>query len=230
MKWPHGNHYFLLYSAGSWISYYSFLAAAQRRKELEAWAIAKELRFSADNNYSFDHRLPEFKYLQQGSNRYAYNIIQGHWQERSFLGFDYHYETYSTDSKGNRQTYHYYFSAIILSSKVPLKPLFIRPESFLDKITEFFGYDDIDFESAEFSRKFYVKAADRRWAYDVIHTRTMEFLLSAPLFTIQFDSTQVMAYRSGTFSTQDFEAATEVVRGILDRLPEYLVRQQEGKV
>jgi hypothetical protein len=105
--------------------------------------------------------------------------------------------------------------------------LFVRPEGIWDKITEFIGFDDIDFESAEFSRKFYVKAEDKRWAYDVIHPRVMEFLLAAPRFPIQFGPDCVIAYRGSTFSTLDFESAAGVIGGILDRLPEYLVKQQK---
>lgn len=146
-------------------------ARAKRRQALKEWAESNGLRFSPQKDWTVEQRFPEFKRLQEGSNRYAYNIMQGGWSGRAFLGFDCHYETRTMDSKGRRQTQHHYFSAVILESDLPLKPLFIRPEGFFDKVTEFFGFDDIDFESAEFSRKFYVKAEDRRWAYDVIHTR-----------------------------------------------------------
>ena len=97
----------------------------------------------------------------------------------------------------------------------------------LDKITEFAGFNDIDFESAEFSRKFYVKSPDKRWAYDVIHPRMMEFLLASPVFTLQFDLTQIMISRSSTFSANDYESAVGVVEGMIERLPEYLVKQQQ---
>jgi hypothetical protein len=204
-------------------------AAAKRRQELEAWAKANGLRFSRDKDRGFDERFREFNCLRQGSNRYAYNVLSGQWKDRGFLGFDYHYETHSTDSKGRRQTNHHRFSAVILESEFPLKPLFIRPESFFDKITEFFGYDDIDFESAEFSRKFYVKAQDKRWAYDVIHQRTMAYLLDAPRHTIQFDTGHVIAQDSSVFKVPEFETAASVIRGILDRLPDYVVKQQRGE-
>ena len=102
-------------------------------------------------------------------------------------------------------------------------------KDFFDRITEFFGLDDIDFESAEFSRKFFVKAKDKRWAYDVIHTRTMQFLLDMPQFTMQFDPLHAIAHRSSKFKTGEFEAAAEVIVGILDRLPDYLVKQMQGE-
>ena len=61
-------------------------------------------------------------------------------------------ETYTT-TKNGRQTHHHYFSAIIVESPLPLKPLYLRPESFFDKMAQFMGFDDINFESAELKLK-----------------------------------------------------------------------------
>jgi hypothetical protein len=207
------------------IGLYSWYAANRREQELLAWAQGHGLSFSKQRSYGLDERYPEFDCLRRGSNRYSFNTVEGTWQERSFLGFDYHYETQSTDTKGHTQTHDHHFSAIVIGSAIPLKPLLIRPERFLDKVAEFFGLDDIDFESAEFSRKFYVKAADRKWAYDVIHPRTMEFMLGVPAFPIQFGTHEVIVYRDTTFSTAEFEQAAGLISGILDRLPSYVVRQ-----
>jgi hypothetical protein len=118
------------------------------------------------------------------------------------------------------------FSAIILESGVPLKPLSIRSEGASDRLAEFFGFDEIKFESAEFSRAFHVKSPDRKWAYDVLHPRAMEFLLSMPRFEIQFDDTAAMVRRARTFSAQDFESAAKVAQELLDGLPEYVKEQQ----
>jgi hypothetical protein len=209
---------------------FSWYAGEKRRKTLGAWAGTRGLSFSPDREHGLDDRYPLFDRLRQGSSRYAYNMMRGAWNGRALQAFDYHYETHSTDSKGRRRTHHHHFSSIILDSDVPLKPLFIRPEGFFDKVTEFFGYDDIDFESAEFSRRFYVKAADKRWAYDVIHQRAMEFLLAGPHFTIQFEPGCVMVCRGSTFQAKEFEQAIEVAAGLLDRLPDYVIKQQQGNV
>jgi hypothetical protein len=220
---------FLLFAAVAgglaWLSWY---AAEKRRKALAAWAEAHGLRFTAGREPGFDDRYPGFESLRKGSGRYAYNVMRGPWNARALQAFDYHYETHTTDSKGRRQTQHHHFSAIILDSPdVPLKPLFIRPEGLFDKVTEFFGFDDIDFESAEFSRKFYVKAPDRKWAYDVIHQRAMEFLLARPAFTIQFEPRCVLVCRNGTCAPEEFAQAVETAEGMLDRLPEYVIKQQQ---
>jgi hypothetical protein len=204
----------------------SLWLTAKRRKELSAWGQAHGLSFSPGKDASLEARFPAFSCLHTGDHRYAYNLLSGSWASRDFLGFDYHYETHGRDSRGGRETEHHRFSAVVLSSTVPLKPLLIRPENAFDKLAAFFGFDDINFESAEFSRKFYVKAPDRKWAFDVIHQRTMEFLLDRPRFSLQLDGRSAIAWRHSTFKTRDFEQAAEVVGGILDRLPPYVIDQQ----
>jgi hypothetical protein len=199
---------------------------AKRRKEMAGWAQANGLKFLPEKDHSVWLRYQLFKCLQRGDNHYAYNIMLGTAGERVTCGFDYHYETHSTNSKGQRQTQHHHFSALVVDAGLPLKPLFIRPEGFFDKITEFVGIDDIDFESAEFSEKFFVTAPDRRWAYDVLHQKTMELMLAYPRFHIEFQGNQVMAYHdSSTFSLGEFNSALKVVTGILDYLPESVVRE-----
>lgn len=201
------------------------LMALKRRKELMAWAHAHGLRFTPGRDASVDERFPGFACLRRGSNRFAFNISEGNIDNRHIRAFDYHYETHSTDSKGRRKTHHHYFSAVIINTSLLLKPLFIRPENMFDKLTEFFGFDDIDFESAEFSRAFFVKSPDRRWAYDVIQQATMEFLLSSPRYTIEFDRSYILACRSSRFTPVEFDAALDVAIGIVDRFPSSLVKE-----
>lgn len=199
------------------------IAEKKRREALGAWASVNGLQFSADKVFGLDARFPAFDCLRRGERRYAYNVVSGEWKQRAFTGFDYHYETYSHDSKGHRRTHHHYFSAVIVGSSVPLKPLTIRPEGLFDKLAAAFGFDDIDFESAEFSRKFHVWSPDRRYAYDVLHPRAIEFLLRSPVFSLQFDASHVIAWRNNKFAPPEFEQAGAVIHGLLDQLPAYLV-------
>ncbi len=205
------------------------IQAARRRKALAAWAAGRGFTFSPAKDYSYNERYPAFGCLKQGEGGwYAYNIMHGQDRGRGISAFDYHYHTTSTDSKGKKSTHHHYFSAAIVQTDLPVRPLLIRPEGFFDKITEFFGADDIDFESAEFSRRFYVKSPDKQWAFDVIHQETMEFLLAAPRFSLQFAGSHVIVYSNGTYNPAEFDAALDVVHGVLDRLPEYLLRELKG--
>jgi hypothetical protein len=146
--------------------------AKKRRMALEAWAASRGLSFDPSNDSGMDDRYPAFNCLREGDNRYAYNVMRGQAGGHGVTAFDYHYETHSTDSKGERSTTNHHFSAVIVATGLPLKPLVIREEGFFDKVGAFLGFDDINFESTEFSREFYVKSPDRRWAFDVIHQRS----------------------------------------------------------
>ena len=59
---------------------------------------------------------------------------------------------------------------------------------------------------------------------------TMEFLLAAPRFTIELAGPRVIAYRSNRFDADEFEHALQVLAGIIDRLPNYLLREWKGAV
>ena len=196
------------------------LAGAKRQKALQQWTARLGWRYVHGNDESIEVRYG-FDCLRRGRSRHAYNVCRGAWEERAAVAFDYRYVT---GSGKNRQTHT--FSAVIIESAVPLKSLLIRPEGFFDKIAQAVGFEDIDFESAEFSRRFCVKADDKRWAYDVIHQRTMDFLLSSPAFSIEFNRESVIVWRDRRLDVADFEAALGVAAGLLSRLPDYLVKQQ----
>ena len=197
--------------------------AIQRRKKIAAYAQTQGWSFSPDKDKKMEKHYAAFKCLRRGHSRYALNIMHGRRNGRDVTAFDYHYVT---GHGKNRRVHH--FSTLILKSPLRLKPLYLRPENIFDKMTDFFGFNDIDFESAEFSRKFYVKAEEKRWAYDIIHPRMMEFLMESPKFHIQFDSAHIMARRSKRFNEQDFDDAFVLIQGILSRIPDYL-RQQQGE-
>jgi hypothetical protein len=208
------------------LAIFGSIAARKRREALQAWAAGHGLAFDPSNAYDFDDRLGrEFSCLRTGDHRHANNIMQGRLDGRPVLAFDYHYETHSTDSKGNRQTHHHSFSAVAIGPPFPLKDLLIRHETLFDKIGAFVGGGDINFESAEFSRKYYVAATDRKWAYDVLHARAIEFLLGRPEFSIQFGEQWALAWNGSDFDAAGFEAAAGNLAGLFDLLPEYVLKQ-----
>ncbi|MGD0597193.1 MAG: hypothetical protein ABSA64_06680 [Sedimentisphaerales bacterium] len=204
------------------ITIYRFYASNKRLNELAGWALSKGLLFNHGKDSFFDSKYSNFNCLQKGDSRYAYNIMTGTLAGREFIGCDYHY---ATGSGKSRQEHN--MSLVIVKSPILLEPLFIRPENFFDKLTEFVGFNDIDFESAEFSKKFYVKSPDKKWAYDIIHPRMMEFLLASPMFSIQFDLLSIIVYRDTRFSPEEFEDAANLVNGIFERIPDYVIQNKK---
>ena len=151
----------------------------QEKKRREAFqAIARQYGFRYyKHDASIAQRYDFLDKLREGSNRYAFNLLEGAYEGHPVQVFDYHYETYSRDSKGRRQTHHNYFSFFILEQELSFPELRIYPENILARFGQMLGFDDIDFESIEFSKAFVVRSKDKKFAYDVCHTRMMEYLL-----------------------------------------------------
>ena len=202
---------------------YSVIAARKRREALFLLATRLGLSFSQSNDASLADRFSFLDKLAQGGNRYAYNVLRGNFQGHEVLAFDYHYETHSTDSKGRRQTHHHYFSFFILMLPQAFPELHIAPEGIFSKIAQAFGYDDIDFESAEFSRAFCVRSKDKKFAYDVCHAQFMDYLLANRDLTIEFDLNVLALAFNKCLEAPEIEANLRRLAHIRSLLPEYLV-------
>jgi hypothetical protein len=201
---------------------YASIAARKRREEMFALASRLGLSFSAEKDYALATRFGFLDKLAQGSNRYAFNVLSGDHHGHPVLVFDYHYETHSTDSKGHRQTHHHYFSFFILLLLRSFPELRITREGMLSKIAQAFGYDDIDFESAEFSRAFCVRSKDKRFAYDVCNVQLMEYLLANRDLSLEIETNALALAFDSRLSAAQIEFNLQRLLDVRARLPEYL--------
>lgn len=197
-------------------------AARKRREAMMALATRLGLRYSAERDRGIASRYEFLDKLDQGSNRYATNILSGTYEGHEVMAFDYHYETHSTDSKGRRQTHHHWFSFFILKLPKRLPELTIGPESFFSKIAQAVGYDDIDFESHEFSRAFCVRSRDKKFAYDVCHARMMEYLLAHRKMSVEIDSDSLAFATSSRLVPERIESSLRQLVALRELLPDYL--------
>jgi len=157
-------------------------AAKRRQEELLALARDLGLEFSPETVRGWDKRWPQFECFARGHSRRAFNLCSGPMRDdpnatQCTLG---DYEFKETHSSGkSTQTVTYRFGFLIVETRWRGIPdVLVRRETMLDKFAGVLGFDDIDFESAEFSRKFMVKSRDKRFAYDLIDAQMMEFLLA----------------------------------------------------
>lgn len=198
------------------------IAARKRREAMSALAARLELSFSPDKDRSLATRFGFLDKLAQGSNRYAFNILSGCYRDNEVLVFDYHYETHSTDSKGNTQTHDHYFSFFILTLPMGFPELKITREGLFSKIAQPFGYDDIDFESAEFSRTFCVRSKDKKFAYDVCNAQMMEYLLANRDLSIEIENTAMALAFDKRLAAPEIELDLNRLLQIRRLLPDYL--------
>jgi hypothetical protein len=204
----------------------AILGHLQEKKRREAFlAIARrlELRYR-DRDVTMDERYHFLDPLQQGSDRYAFNILEGTYRGYAVQAFDYHYETYSRDSKGRRKTDHHYFSYFILEQELSFPELRIYPETFFSKLGQMIGFDDIDFESAEFSRAFTVRSKDKRFAYDICNADMMQYLLRHRNLSLEIEGRCLALSFNARLQPHEVEANLDRLIAIREMFPEYLYR------
>lgn len=211
-----------LFAAGA---IYGTIVARKRRQALFQLATTLGLSYSAAKDRALADQYGFLNKLARGSNRYASNVISGEYEGHKVLAFDYHYETHSTNSKGQRQTQHHHFSVFILTLPVLFPEITITREGFLSKIAQAFGYDDIDFESHEFSKKFCVRSKDKKFAYDICHTRMMQYLLKNDDLNIEIDGLSLAFLFDRTLKPERIHP--NLVRLVLARqlIPDYVMNR-----
>ena len=212
------------------IAYFSWLAEKKRREALFALAVSLGCEYSIEDPLNIPSLLSNIKLFTQGHSREAKNVIRGKVAGRDVLAFDFKYETTetSTDSKGHTTTrdVDHWFSACLHPLECPLPYLMIRPEGLLDKVAGFFGFEDIDFESDEFSRKFQVKSDDRKFAYDVCHPQMMSWLLAnAGNFSIELIDSSLVLTTGRRWSTPEFHSALCFSARFFELIPEHVWRE-----
>lgn len=203
----------------------------QQRKRVEGlFGLAQRLNLTFDpsENYSFADEYSFLKKLAQGDNRYAYNVLSGKYNNYDVLAFDYHYEVTTHDKNGSHTT-HYRFSVFLLQMPMVFPDLTIRHENFFLKIAEAFGYQDIKFESAEFSKTFCVRCPDKKFAYDVCNAKMIEFLLANRDLSVEIDNQVIALVFNSCLSPEQVELNLNRLVQIRSLMPDYLFTSNQSQ-
>lgn len=201
-------------------------AARKRRDAMGALAAKLGLHFDPQKDRSIATRYKFLDKLRAGSNRYALNVLSGTHRDHQITAFDYHYQTHSTGSNGQMQTHDHYFSFFILHLPTSFPELVIGKEGFFSKVAQAFGYDDVDFESHEFSRKFCVRSPDKKFAYDVCNARMIEYLLANDDLTIEIENDSLALSFGSRLSPDWIEPNLNRLVEIRSLMPTYLFSQR----
>jgi len=204
---------------------YNVIAQRKRREGLFELAQRLNLNFGAGRDFGIPGRFGFLMQLAQGDDRYAANVLSGNYQQNEILAFDYHYATYHTDKNGTHKDDHWFSFFILTLPAAAFPDLTIRHENLFTKVAEVFGYQDIKFESAEFSKTFNVRSPDKKFAYDVCNGKMMEYLLANRDLSIEIENEVIALAFSTRLSVEQFEFNLRRLVEIRSRLPEYLFTQ-----
>jgi hypothetical protein len=205
------------------IAYVGHLQAKKRREAFQRIAQQLGFRFAPQKDRSVANQYGFLDHMDDGHNRYAYNVLSGSSEEGDAVRiFDYHYATYSRDSKGRRTTHHHYFSIFTLVLPQQFPELNIEPEGFFSKIGQALGFDDIDFESMEFSKRYAVKSHDKKFAYDFCNAQMIDFLLQQRDLIIEVDGNVLALTFKGKLAIDAILPNYERLLKIRTLIPNYL--------
>jgi hypothetical protein len=209
---------------------YWYISYRRRRRRVAALAaLAINLGWTFDPEYvgNYGNYHAPFSRFAKGRLRRTFNTLSGAFEIR---GTAWHVRTgdftYKTTSGGRKRktTQTHYLSYFLVKTSLERRPAVdIRREGLFDRFAEAMGFDDIDFESNEFSERFHVKSPDKNFAYAIVHPRMMEFLLESDAPTIEMREGSCCFVRGkGLWSADEFATTADWARQFCELLPQNL--------
>lgn len=203
--------------------------ARKRREALQAFAAKRGLAFTEGHDQEHDDRFARFGMFRRGHSRAAFNTMEGTTMiaDRSVRvrTGDFRFREERGSGK-NRRTVTVNLSYLIVWNPFGVGPeTIVRREGFFDRLKGVLGFDDIDFESVEFSKAYHVSSEDKRFAYDLIDPRMMEFIMSTspPAFEIEGELICISDGK-GRWDAEAFDRQLDWADGFLGHWPRHLAK------
>jgi hypothetical protein len=204
------------------LAYLGHQAEMKRRAAFQAFADKHGLNYDHTRDRELAKRYSFIDQIRRGSSRYAYNVLSGVYKDVPIRVFDFHYATRSTDSKGNTRTQHHYCSFYMLRFEKDFPELRITHEGLFSKLIQAIGFDDIDFESHAFSKRYNVKSNDKKFAYDVCNARMIDYLLDNDDLEFEIEGNLLAVGVERKLDVAVLGAKLDRLLELRERLPNYL--------
>lgn len=208
------------------------VAAKKRREALQAYAASKGLAYTRrDNRWVHQFSGSPFGL---GHSREATNVLDGPYDGRRMVAFDYVYYTTETSSSGNggtsthEEAHRFGVVALAVGGADGVPDLHVYPEGFFGRAIGHLTGHDIELESEDFNRAFTVHCSDRKFASDVLQPRLMQSLLAGFRdVDWRFDGQWLLTVHHGNHKIEGIEHSLAAADTILDSLPAF-VREDHG--
>ena len=133
-----------------------------REGQLRAIAHRLGMDYLVEEEYSVTREVSDFELFRKGRNRLATNILhkEDEWMENRVKIFDYQFET------GHQNKRRIVAQTVFLmrSKNLGLPQFVMKPETFLHKIANYFGKQDIDFDRfPKFSGQYLLQGDDEEF-------------------------------------------------------------------
>lgn len=234
-----GGVFLLFFAAAAVMGFFAWLSWKQERERTEAMGVlAQRLKWAfsgQEKDRGFDGRYAQFGCFQRGHSRYAHNQMRGmiecRGREAEAQAGDFHYKITRRNGKTtSTTTYRFSYFLVKLPWGARMPSLALRTEGLMDKLAGAIGFEDIDFESAEFSRRYHVGASERKFAFDVLHPRMIDWMLDAPPPVFEVTRGVLLLVSQGDrWAPGEFQRALGWTEAFFERWPDYLVKDLDAR-
>lgn len=199
--------------------FYNRKKERERTEQLRAAAGQLAWNFAEVAPLNMIAGLERFTLFNQGHNKEIKNFMYGEANGVKAAVFDY---TYVTGSGKHRQIHNQ--SAVYLEPANFHLPYFsLRPEGFLTKIFQAFGYQDIDFgQRPEFSKQYLLRGQDELAIRQTFDDRLLAFFESYPGICVDGGGNQLIVFRTGSrFQSNEIQSQLALALNVLSLLRRY---------
>ncbi|MGH3736726.1 MAG: hypothetical protein ACRDT6_14110 [Micromonosporaceae bacterium] len=191
--------------------------ARQKTNSLYHWAVARGWTYQAEDSAL----IWRFRGEPFGNrNARALHVLSGRHRGRDVLAFEF---TFTTGSGGNSTTYTY----LATPTRAPRPWLQVGLENSSTRLAAMLGFDDLQLESEEFNRIFFITAGDKKFAYDVLHPRMMRWLLDderSRRVPFRFEGSHLLCWSLTENHPGYVIWMADYLMDVADRVPSYVWR------
>lgn len=128
-----------------------------------------------------------------------------------------------------RRGYRRHLTCAVVNTGVWMASVRIEPESLLERVSQRLGFEDIDFEDAEFSRRYAVRSHSRRAAHELVSPAWMAMLLDRPGWSVETSGSRMLLWRRGRPKVARYRELLDLSIGLALALPRTVVNEERSR-
>ncbi len=164
-----------------------------------------------------------FDLFQRGSSRKIHPMMLG--QDKAGTNWylmDYQYTT----SNGKSTTTHH-FSVVLGHLALAFPAMTLSPEGLGTALGKLVGMNELQVESEEFNRRYYIQTSDQKLSLDLLHPLAIQVLLAQPILNWEFRGPYIMLHLDSRATVEQFDAMRTYIDQFVVQIPNYY-RQDYG--
>ncbi|MBP7795495.1 MAG: hypothetical protein KA059_01820 [Elusimicrobiales bacterium] len=196
------------------ISYMNYLPSPETQKKNIFTLLLFEGWVPKDSPQSDALSSTQIKHFIIGHSKKIKNMISVPFHNKKIFFFDYYY----TIGRG-KNSHKYSQTVALFKSDITLPEFTMRPENFLDSISEFVGFNDIDISGFEkFSKIYYLKGSDENAVLSFFSPERAAIFEENPGYYVEASNRYIIFHKNKLIPVKDYRDYINSIIAILSGL------------